>query len=294
VVGGWGDLDAIPAPAGGTATAAAPARGGLSGMMGGKARAVAANKPFGKARQALPPAPTHDAPPVVVVEQSPEEAEAAARVKAEKSKQADATSDYIFATPGLDPRMAGRIFSWIQEIEEKDGYTQGHAKQVAELAVAIAQEAGLSQKDIDLVRQGGLLHDVGKRACPPQILQKRDEDLTDPELFVMMRHPIDGAELLDSFQDLKHLAEVVRAHHEEFDGNGYPQGLKGDEIPVAARVVSVANSYHSLVSPMVWGPGMPPQKAQEELVKGAGKQWDPTFVQALIQAIMSKKVPASF
>jgi putative nucleotidyltransferase with HDIG domain len=293
VVGGWGDLDAIPAPGGGAATATAPARGGLSGMMGGKARATAANKPFAKARQAIQSQPPAEAPPAVP-EPSKEEAEAAAQAKLEKAKRADATSDYIFATPGLDPRMAGRIFGWIQEIEEKDGYTQGHAKQVAELAVAIAQEAGLSQKDIDLVRQAGLLHDVGKRACPPQILQKRDEELTDPELFVMMRHPIDGADMLDSFQDLKHLAEVVRAHHEEFDGNGYPQGLKGDEIPVAARVVSVANSYHSLVCPMVWGPGMPPQKAQEELVKGAGKQWDPTFVQALIQAIMSKKVPASF
>jgi len=292
VVGGWGDLDAIPAPGGSAATAVAPARGGLSGMMGGKARATAANKPFSKARQAVQAAVV-EAPPAVP-EQSPEQAEAAAKVKIEKAKQADATSDYIFATPGLDPRMAGRIFGWIQEIEEKDGYTHGHARQVAELAVAIAQEAGLSQKDVDLVRQAGLLHDVGKRACPPQILQKRDEDLTDPELFVMMRHPIDGAELLESFQDLKHLAEVVRAHHEEFDGNGYPQGLKGDEIPVAARVVSVANSYHSLVSPMAWGPGLAPQKAQEELVKGAGKQWDPTFVQMLIQAIMSKKVPAVY
>lgn len=293
VVGGWGDLDAIPSPGGGTATAAAPARGGLSSMMGGKARASAANKPFSKARQAVQALPTPDAPPAVA-EPSKEESEAAAKAKQEKAKRAEAISDFIFATPGLDPRMAGRISGWIQEIEEKDGYTQGHAKQVAELSVAIAQEAGLSQKDVDLVRQAGLLHDVGKRACPPQILQKRDEDLSDPELFVMMRHPIDGAELLESFQDLKHLAEIVRAHHEEFDGNGYPQGLKGDEIPVAARVVSVANSYHSLVSPMAWGPGMPPQKAQEELVKGAGKQWDPTFVQALIQAIMSRKVPAEF
>ncbi len=83
-----------------------------------------------------------------------------------------------------------------------------------------------------------------------------------------MKHPIDGAELLESFAELKHVAAIVRAHHEEFDGNGYPQGLKGNDIPIEARVVCLANSYHSLISNMKYGPGLPPQKAQEELVKG--------------------------
>jgi putative nucleotidyltransferase with HDIG domain len=262
----------------------------------GKARASAASNPFSKARGAVAPPPV-EAPPKALEPSVAQlsDADAEARLKATlAAKSKDDMSDYVFATPGLDPRMAGRVSSWIQEIEEKDRYTEGHARQVAELSVAIAQEAGLTGKDTDVVRLAALLHDVGKRACPPQILQKRDEDLTDPELIVMMKHPLDGAELLESFPDLKHLADIVRSHHEEFDGNGYPQGLKGDEIPVAARIIAVANSYHSLTSKMVYGEGLPAEKAQAQLVKGAGKQWDPNFVQALVQAIINKKVPAAF
>lgn len=288
----WGDLDAIPAPKN------APSAGGLSGMMTGKARASStpASKPFLKSRGVAPPAPEPSAPaPSAPPEPPLDDAAVEAKLKEKLAAKnaADELSDYIFATPGFDPRTAGRISSWIQEIEEKDRYNAGHCKPVAEYAVAIAREAGLSEENINLVRQAALLHDVGKRACAPQILQKKDEDLSDAELIIMMKHPIDGAELLESFPDLKQLAPIVRAHHEEFDGNGYPQGLRGDEIPVAARIIAVANSYHSLTSEMKYGPGMNAQKAQEELVKGAGKQWDPNFVQALIQAIMANKVPGS-
>jgi putative nucleotidyltransferase with HDIG domain len=264
-------------------------------MMGGKARANAASKPFSKARAALAPSP--EAPAAVAQDEPIDEAAAEVKLKAALAKSsaastssADETGDYVFATPGLDPRMAGRVSSWIQEIEAKDRYTGGHARQVAELSVAIAKEAGLSAEQIDMVRLAGLLHDVGKRACSAEILQKRDEELSDPELIVMMKHPIDGAELLESFAELKHVAAIVRAHHEEFDGNGYPQGLKGNDIPIEARVVCLANSYHSLISNMSYGAGLPAQKAQEELVKGAGKQWDPALVQALLQAIMANKV----
>jgi putative nucleotidyltransferase with HDIG domain len=268
-------------------------------MMAGKARASSSSKPFGKSRGAAQPptpdsAPTAPTAPAEPVDEATAQANAEARVKAAlDNKTSDETADYIFAAPGLDPRMAGRVSSWIQEIEAKDRYVGGHARQVAELAVAIAKEAGMSQQEIDNARLAGLLHDIGKRACPPEVLHKKDEELSDPELIIMMKHPIDGGELLESFEELKHLAEIVRAHHEEFDGNGYPQGLKGDEIPKVARVVALANSYHSMISTMTYGPGMAPQKAQEELVKGAGKQWDPAFVQALIQAIMGKKVPAA-
>jgi putative nucleotidyltransferase with HDIG domain len=206
----------------------------------------------------------------------------------------NATSDYIFATPGLDMRMLGRIDGWVSQIEQKDKYVGGHARQVAEFACAIAQEAGLSAGDVELVRQASLVHDVGKLGSAAPILQKPDEQLSDPDLITVMKHPLDGAELLESFPDLQRLAPIVRSHHEEFNGNGYPQGLKGEEIPVAARIIHVANSYHSMTSAKRYGPGMTPGEAQNELVKGAGQQWDPTYVQMLIQAIMGKKVPASF
>ncbi len=293
----WGDLDAIAAPS-------TPPRG-LGGFIG-KARAVAA-APAGSALMAsfhkdksrfagdsaAPPAasaPVAAPPPVSPVD----EAAAAAKLEELMKAKTNQTSDYIFATPGLDMRMLGRIDGWVSQIEQKDKYVGGHARQVAELSVAIAQEAGLSASDVELVRQAALVHDVGKLGSAAPILQKPDEELSDPDLITVMKHPLDGAELLDSFPDLQRLAPIVRSHHEEFNGNGYPQGLKGDEIPVAARIIHIANSYHSMVSTKRYGPGMAPAAAQQELVKGAGQQWDPTFVQMLIQAIMANKVPATF
>lgn len=293
----WGDLDAIATPTSG------PAKAGLGGAILGRSRhAPQAQSPllaslhkdkskFQAVEPAVAPAaaPAQANPPIEIDE-------AAAKAKLDEILASkDDTSDYIFASPGLDMRMLGRIDGWVSQIEQKDKYAQGHAKPVAEYAVAIAREAGLSEDDIIQVRLAALVHDVGKMGSAPQILQKPDEDLSDPELITMMKHPLDGAELLESFPDLKHLAPIVRAHHEEYDGNGYPQGLKGDEIPVAARIIHVANSYHGMTTKMRYETKtLTPPEAQQELVKGAGKQWDPTFVQALIQALMSKKVPQAF
>lgn len=295
--GQWGDLDSIPAPAGG-----AP-----SGMGLGKA--------FGKGRGAQGPAtsplmasfhrdktkfqaPPAAAPPPAPVEAPPpapiDEKKAQEKINQIMSSSANTTSDYIFATPGLDARMLGRIDGWVMQIEQKDKYTNGHSRQVAEYACAIAKEIGLSQGEVDTIRQAALVHDLGKLGAAPQILQKDESELSDPELLLVMNHPMDGAELLESFPDLKHLAPIVRAHHEEYDGNGYPHGLKGDEIPVAARIISVANSYHNMISPTRTRAGADPTAAQQDMIKGAGKQWDPTMVEGLIQSIMQKKVPPAF
>lgn len=296
----WGDLDAIAAPT-------TPSRG-LGGFIG-KARAVAAAPAAGSALMAsfhkdksrfapatdAPPAPAAAAATAAPAPLPPvDEAAAAAKLEELMKSKTNQTSDYIFATPGLDMRMLGRIDGWVSQIEQKDKYVGGHARQVAELSCAIAQEAGLAAADVELVRQAALVHDVGKLGSAAPILQKPDEELSDPDLITVMKHPLDGAELLESFPDLQRLAPIVRSHHEEFNGNGYPQGLKGDEIPVAARIIHVANSYHSMVCAKRYGPGMAPAAAQQELVKGAGQQWDPTFVQMLIQAIMANKVPATF
>jgi len=108
--------------------------------------------------------------------------------------------------------------------------------------------------------------------------------------LLVMNHPMDGAELLDSFPDLQHLAPIVRAHHEEYDGNGFPLGLKGDQIPVASRIVGLANYYHERIAEKLTGPGEDPAKVQEALVGLAGKQFDPAAVQGLIQAIITGRV----
>ena len=284
--GQWGNLDAIPTPTSG------PAKAGLGASMlhKGKASATTSSPAFGllakggtKDAGASKPAKAKEAsefvegPPIDIDE-------AKAKEKLDRLlSSANPRGDYIFATPGLDPRMLGRIDGWLSEIEQKDKYVNGHARQVAEYSCAIGKALALSDEELTILRQGALLHDLGKLGTAQTILQKRDEDLTDPELITMMKHPLAGAELLESFPDLAHLAEIVRSHHEEFDGNGYPQGLKGEEIPLPARIIFLANAYYSLVSEMCYGgPPMTPEKAQAEMKAGAGKQYDPALVEVFL------------
>ncbi len=292
----WGaDLDSIPTPSSG------PASHGLGSAMFGKPKG-----PTGAAQGSSLLASLHkdkskfhpdspefvEGPPIQIDEQ-----QAQAKLE-ELLASKNPTSDYIFATPGLDVRMLGRIDGWITQIEQKDKYKNGHARQVAEYAQAIAKQMGLSPADIDQIRLAALLHDVGKLGAPQEILQKPDDQLSDEELLLVMRHPIDGADLLESFPELSNLGPIVRAHHEEFDGNGYPGrdgvGLKGDEIPLAARIIAVADSYHAMTYDLVYRPGLAPTQAQEELTKGANSLWDARCVEALILSVMQQLVPAKF
>lgn len=290
-VGGWGNLDSIPTPA------SVPGAGGLRGSMLGKAKATSAASPLMSSLRKGPGKPTDS---VAVAEEAPAEAkpfapadEAAAKKKLDQimSNSGNETSDYIFATPGLDMRLLGRIDGWVSQIEGKDKYKDGHARQVAQYAVAIAEEIGMKKEDVATIRQAALVHDLGKLGIAQQILQKAEDELEDDQFVLKMGHAVAGAQLLESFPDLKHLGPIVIAHHEEYDGEGFPQGLKGDEIPVAGRILSVANVYHEMVSRKVYGPGMDPEEAQQIMVEGAGSQYDPTLVEALIQAIKSGKVP---
>jgi HD-GYP domain-containing protein (c-di-GMP phosphodiesterase class II) len=287
----WGNLDAIPTPPAGAA------RAGLSGAIWPKAKHLPSSLSSPKSPLlATLSSSKHKAvgsedeshkfvegPPLDI-----DEAKARARLDKILSS-ASPLSDYVFATPGLDARMLGRIDGWLSQIEAKDKYKNGHARQVAEYAVAIARLVHLSAEEIVIIRQAALVHDVGKLGSAAQILQKRDEELTDPELIMVMKHPLDGAELLESFPDLGYLTPIVRAHHEEFDGNGYPQGLKGEEIPLAARIIYIANSYFSMISSMCYGRGISPEEAQKQLLAGSGKQYDPDLVSAFTDYLIANR-----
>ena len=289
----WGKLDDIPTPA--AAGGAAP-RGGLGASMMGKARAGAGAGLLKNRLGSTPPPPSQAAPPPPPpAEPAAALDDAAAQKKLDQlMSSSNETSDYIFATGGLDARMLGRIDGWVSQIEAKDKYADGHARQVAEISCAIAKELGLDQDAMNTIRQAALVHDLGKLGAAAQILQKAEDDLSDTELLLVMNHPMDGAELLESFPDLQHLAPIVRAHHEEFDGNGFPHGLKGDEIPLAARIIGLANRYHEQASPKRSGPGKDPSSVQSEFVENAGKGWDPNVVQAFIQAVLTGKIPSKF
>lgn len=280
---GWGDLDAIPTPSKGASKGA----GGLKGSMLAKAKAASAASPLmSSLRKSEPQETPEETPPPEPIDE-----ESAKKKLDALMASSNATSDYIFATPGLDPRMLGRIDGWVSQIEEKDKYKGGHARQVAEYAVAIAKQLEMKEEDVNVIRQAALVHDLGKLGIAKNVLQKEEDSLEPDEYVLKMGHSVAGSQLLESFPDLSHLAPAVNSHHEEIDGEGFPQGLKGDEIPVFARIIAVANGYHELVADKVFGEGLEPADAQAQMVGEAGKLFDPTFVEALIQAIKEKKVP---
>jgi putative nucleotidyltransferase with HDIG domain len=267
-------------------------------MMMGKARAsglaggAGLGQAFGKGGGGVkPPAPPSfvEGPPI----QMDAAAEAAAEAKLKQIlASSNPTSDYIFATPGVDMRLLGRIDGWVAEIESKDKHVHGHARSVAEYATAVARMLGLSAEEVTQIRLAAIIHDVGKLGLPMLILRKPDEQLSDAELVMTMNHTIDGAKLIEEFPELAQLAPIILAHHEEYDGNGYPEGLAGEAIPLGARIIHACNAYTELVTDLVYRPGIPPEQAQTDMMRGAGTTYDPNVVQALISSISQGLVPA--
>ncbi|MCW5824029.1 MAG: HD domain-containing protein [Cyanobacteria bacterium TGS_CYA1] len=287
--GGWGNLDDIPAPSRPSGGVGGGLGGGLRGSMMGKAKATSAASPLMSSLRKKEAGGGAAAP------QSSEpldEGAAKQKLDALLSSSSNETSDYVFATPGLDMRVAGRIDGWIAQIEKKDRYKNGHARQVAQYAVALAKEMGLSEDDQNKIRLAALLHDLGKLPIPQNILQKSEEELGDEDFVAKMGHTAAGAQVLESFPDLAPLAPIVVSHHEEFDGEGFPQGLKGEEIPILARIICVANRYHELVATKTYGPGMAEAEAQKIIKDGSGAQFDPKVVDAFNKLIEEKKLPS--
>ena len=168
-------------------------------------------------------------------------------------------------------------------IDAKDTYTKGHSTSVSRYAVALARAVNLPEKEVEKIKLGGLLHDVGKIGIPETVL-KKTAGLTDEEWSIMKQHPTIGADKVLKPNPLLHdLIPIVKYHHEQWNGKGYPEGLKGEEIPYAARIVAVADTYHALISDRPYRKGMSVEKACEILKMGAGIQWDADLVRQFIQ-----------
>ncbi|MDX2106023.1 MAG: HD domain-containing protein [Candidatus Melainabacteria bacterium] len=287
--GGWGNLDDIPAPSRPSGGGGGGLGGGLRGSMMGKAKATSAASPLMSSLRKKEAGGGATAPQT---SEPLDEGAAKQKLDALLSSSSNETSDYVFATPGLDMRVAGRIDGWIAQIEKKDRYKNGHARQVAQYSVALASEMGLSEDDQNKVRLAALLHDLGKLPIPQNILQKSEEELGDEDFVAKMGHTAAGAQVLESFPDLASLAPIVVSHHEEFDGEGFPQGLKGEEIPILARIICVANRYHELVATKTYGPGMAEAEAQKIIKDGSGAQFDPKVVDAFNKLVEEKKLPS--
>lgn len=176
----------------------------------------------------------------------------------------------------------------VSAIDEKDAYTNGHSHRVAEYSRAIAEAAGKSEEYCEEVFFAALLHDVGKIGISDAIINKRDE-LTPEENEIVKKHPEMGARILEGIGQSPCLAEGAKYHHERYDGMGYPEGLKGDEIPEAARIIAVADAYDAMASKRSYRDTLPQAKVREEIVKGRGKQFDPVFADIMVGLIDGDK-----
>lgn len=168
-------------------------------------------------------------------------------------------------------------------IDAKDTYTKGHSSSVSRYSEALANALNLPEEDVQRIKLGALLHDVGKIGIPENVLRKPTH-LSDEEWEIMKQHPVIGAEkVLMPNEALRDLIPIVKYHHERWDGKGYPENLAGTDIPFEARIVSIADAYHALISDRPYRKGMSVQKACEILKMGAGIQWDADLVRQFIQ-----------
>ncbi|MFO0965857.1 MAG: HD domain-containing protein [Gemmataceae bacterium] len=168
-----------------------------------------------------------------------------------------------------------------QSVELRDSYTGNHTARVTEYSYLLGQELELSQEDLHWVRLGTPLHDIGKIGIRDDILQKPGK-LTTAEFEIMKSHTTKGAKILEQIPDMQPAIPIVRSHHERWDGLGYPDGLKGEQIPRLARIVAVADAFDAMTSDRPYRAGMPHEVAFEEVRKQAGKQFDPDMARAFI------------
>jgi HD-GYP domain-containing protein (c-di-GMP phosphodiesterase class II) len=173
-------------------------------------------------------------------------------------------------------------------------WRRGKAKQiwkterVAVYAQAIGRELGLSDEALRLLNQAAMLRDVGKIGLPDTLLQKRGA-LSDQEQKKMQRHTVVGEQIMAPLRSTAALLPIIRHHHERIDGKGYPDGLAGDQIPLGARIVAIADAYNAMLSTRPYRPALSPEKALQTLRSGAGKQWDAPLVSLLVDWVCRQR-----
>ncbi len=171
-------------------------------------------------------------------------------------------------------------------IAAKDRSTKLHSIRVTEFSLLIGRHMGLPQDEIELLRRGALLHDVGKIGIQDYILLKPGE-LTEEEFGAIRRHPEIGARILEEAMPLSAVVPIVLHHHERYDGRGYPYGLKGTEIPLPARIVTVSDAFEAMTSNRTYRKALAFDRAIEELRLHAGTQFDPQIVDVCIDALIT-------
>jgi putative nucleotidyltransferase with HDIG domain len=168
-------------------------------------------------------------------------------------------------------------------VEARDPYTHGHTQRVEEYAVILAKALNCTEEEINAMRRASVLHDIGKIAIEDGILRKQGRLEPDEELR-MQRHPVIGVDMLQGIDFLEPVLPLIRHHHERWDGNGYPDQLREDEIPLGARIMAVADAVDAMTSDRAYRPARTFEYAKTEILKGSGTHFDPEVVTAFIKS----------
>lgn len=159
-------------------------------------------------------------------------------------------------------------------VEAKDPYTRGHSDRVSEYAVLLGKKLNLTNEDIEKLKIGGLFHDIGKIGIPDSILLKESK-LTDEEYIKIKEHPVIGYNILENADMFKNILDIIKYHHERFDGNGYPEKLAGENIPYLSRITSVVDSFDAMTSKRSYRDSLPMDVVKSEILQNLGSQFDP-------------------
>ena len=180
------------------------------------------------------------------------------------------------------------MYTLAKTIDAKDKYTNGHSMRVAKYSKMLAERLGLAESEIEELNKMAMLHDIGKIGVPDAIINK-SSSLTDEEYYIVQKHPAVGFDILSEMPEMKGIGAGARWHHERFDGTGYPDGLKGNDIPLYARIIGVADAYDAMTSNRSYRTYMPQDIVKHELEKGRGTQFDPEIADIMLEILKEDK-----
>lgn len=186
-------------------------------------------------------------------------------------------------------RVAPTIYALTAAIDAKDSYTFIHSMNVSKYAVILAQALGMDENDIELVRDAGMLHDIGKISIPERILQKTSA-LTPEEYEIMKTHVENSTKMIRYLPHMDYVIPAVLGHHERYDGKGYPRGLAGEDIPYMARILTIADCFDAMTARRPYKKALSVSYAVSELQKNRGTQFDPKLVDVFIRLINEEKI----
>jgi putative nucleotidyltransferase with HDIG domain len=182
----------------------------------------------------------------------------------------------------LQDAYEATLNGWVRALDMRDKETEGHTQRVTKLTERLARSMGVNDDDLIHIKRGALLHDIGKMAIPDGILLKPGP-LTEDERELIKQHPVYAFEMLDKIEFLRPAIDIPHYHHEKWDGTGYPEGLRGEGIPFAARIFPVIDVYDALVSNRPYRKALPPAEVREYIKADSGKHFDPQVVDAFMQ-----------